>query len=56
MPVWTQILVRTEVPPLTILHGVCEQIHSVDADEQAEGHVAVWKNGSPASGSGRRNT
>src|SRR5271165_6244354 len=39
MPPWTQILVRTEVPPLTILHGVREQIHSVDADQQAEGHV-----------------
>ncbi len=39
MPVWTQILVRTEVPPLSILHGVREQIHSVDADQQASGHV-----------------
>jgi len=39
MPPWTQILVRTEVPPLSILHGVREQIHSVDADQQAEGHV-----------------
>ena len=39
MPPWTQILVRTEVPPLTILHGVREQIHSVDADQQASGHI-----------------
>jgi predicted permease len=39
MPMWTQILVRTQVPPLSILHGVREQIHSVDADQQAEGHV-----------------
>ncbi len=39
MPPWTQILVRTDVPPLSILHGVREQIHSVDADQQAEGHV-----------------
>ncbi len=39
MPPWTQILVRTEVPPLTILHGVREQIHSVDADQQTIGHV-----------------
>ncbi len=38
MPPWTQILVRTEVPPLTVLHGVREQIHSVDADQQAQGH------------------
>jgi predicted permease len=39
MPMWTQILVRSEVPPLTILHGVREQIHSVNADQQAQGHV-----------------
>src|SRR5467141_4017889 len=35
MPVWTQILVRTKVPPLTILRSVREQIHSVDPDQQA---------------------
>ena len=39
MPVWTQILVRTGAPPLSILHGVRQQIHSVDADQQASGHV-----------------
>jgi len=39
MPMWTQVLVRTKVPPLTILRGVREQIHSVDADQQVEGHV-----------------
>ena len=39
MPVWTQILVRTDVPPLSVLHGVRKQIHSVDADQQASGHV-----------------
>jgi putative ABC transport system permease protein len=39
MPVWTQILVRTDVQPLSILHGVRQQIHSVDADQQASGHV-----------------
>jgi putative ABC transport system permease protein len=39
MPPWTQILVRTQMPPLSILHGVREQIHAVDADQQAEGHV-----------------
>jgi len=39
MPVWTQILVRTEVPPLSILNSVRRQIHSVDADQQASGHV-----------------
>ncbi len=36
---WTQILVRTKVPPLSILHEVREQIHLVDPDQQAEGHV-----------------
>jgi len=39
MPVWTQILVRSDVPPLSILDGVRRQIHSVDADQQASGHV-----------------
>ena len=36
---WTQILVRAQVPPLSILHGVRERIHSVDADQQAAGNV-----------------
>ena len=39
MPMWTQILVRTKVPPLSILTGVRQRIQSVDADQQAEGHV-----------------
>ena len=39
MPVWTQILVRSDVPPLSILDNVRRQIHSVDADQQASGHV-----------------
>ena len=39
MPVWTQILVRTQVPPLTVLHSIREQIHSVDPDQQAERDV-----------------
>lgn len=30
----TQILVRTQVPPLSILHEVRKQINSVDADQQ----------------------
>jgi predicted permease len=34
MPVWTQILVRTQVPPLSILHDVRKQINLVDADQQ----------------------
>jgi putative ABC transport system permease protein len=39
MPVWTQILVRTEVPPLSILNNVRRQVRSVDADQQTIGHV-----------------
>jgi predicted permease len=39
MPLWTQILVRTDVPPLTILDNVRRSIHTVDADQQASGHV-----------------
>ncbi len=35
MPVWTQILVRTRVPPLTVLRAVREQIHAVDPDQQS---------------------
>jgi predicted permease len=45
MAPWTQILVRTQVPPLSILHDVRRQIQTVDADQQAEGHVRsleVW--------------
>ncbi len=39
MPMWTQILVRTQVPPLSILREVRQQIHSVDANQQVEGHT-----------------
>ena len=39
MPVWTQILVRAQGPPLALLHAVREQIHSVDPDQQAERDV-----------------
>jgi len=39
MPSFTQILVRTEVPPLSILNGVPRQIQLVDADQQIEAHV-----------------
>jgi predicted permease len=35
MPGFTQILVRTRVPPLTMLRAVREQIHSLDPDQQA---------------------
>jgi putative ABC transport system permease protein len=39
MPVFTQILVRTRVPPLTVLHAVREQIHKVDPDQQSDRDV-----------------
>lgn len=34
MNMWTQILVRASVPPLSILHGVRVRIQSIDADQQ----------------------
>jgi ABC-type antimicrobial peptide transport system permease subunit len=39
MPNGTEILVRTEVPPLSILNSVRRQIQSLDADQQTEGNV-----------------
>src|SRR5882762_6346652 len=50
MPVWTQILVRTRVPPLQILRAVREQIHAVDPDQQASRNVRDldgWITGQP---------
>jgi predicted permease len=34
MRMWTQFLVRTEAPPLTLLHSIRLQINSVDHDQQ----------------------
>jgi predicted permease len=39
MPVFTQVLVRTDGPPLSILHDVRRQIHEVDADQQTMSKV-----------------
>jgi ABC-type antimicrobial peptide transport system permease subunit len=39
MRVWTQILVRSEVPPLSLLHAIGVQVNSVDADQQVSGFV-----------------
>ena len=39
MPPFTQILVRTEVPPLSIVNSVHRQIQLVDADQQVEANV-----------------
>jgi ABC-type antimicrobial peptide transport system permease subunit len=35
----TQILVRSNVPPLTLLRAIGEQVNSVDADQQIGGEV-----------------
>ena len=50
MPQYTQILVRTRVPPLQILRAVREQIHAVDPDQQASRNVRDldgWISGQP---------
>ncbi len=39
MGMFTQILVRSEVSPLTLLHSVGAQVNSVDADQQINGQV-----------------
>jgi putative ABC transport system permease protein len=39
MRVWTQILVRSDIPPLSLLHAVGAQVNSVDADQQINGQV-----------------
>ena len=39
MRVWTQILVRSDVPPLSLLHAIGMQVNSVDPDQQINGEV-----------------
>src|ERR1700704_2253644 len=39
MRVWTQILVRSDVPPLSLLHAVGLQVNSVDPEQQVNGDV-----------------
>jgi predicted permease len=39
MHMWMQILVRSEVPPLTLLHAVGMQVNSLNAGQQISGHV-----------------
>jgi predicted permease len=39
MGVYTQVLVRSEVPPLTLLHSIRKQVAAVDADQQTMGVV-----------------
>ena len=39
MRVWTQILVRSDVPPLSLLHAIGVQVNTLDPDQQVDGHV-----------------
>jgi putative ABC transport system permease protein len=39
MGMYTQILVRSEVPPLTLLHAMRANVNSVDHDQQTNGDV-----------------
>ncbi len=39
MRMWTQILVRSEASPMTLLHAIGKQVNSVDADQQISGNV-----------------
>jgi predicted permease len=39
MRVWTQILIRSNVPPLTLLHAIGLQVNSVDSEQQINGSV-----------------
>jgi putative ABC transport system permease protein len=44
MWMWTQILVRTQGPPLAILHDVQKQIASVNPDQQVESRATSLEN------------
>jgi predicted permease len=39
MGMYTQVLVRSEVPPLTLLHAVRAKVNSIDHDQQTNGDV-----------------
>jgi len=39
LPPWTQLLVHSQVPPLSILKDARAQVRTVDADQQVEFHV-----------------
>jgi predicted permease len=39
MTMYTQILVRSQVPPLTLLHAVRAKVNSIDHDQQTNGNV-----------------
>jgi len=39
MGMYTQILVRSDVPPLSLLHAVAAQVNAIDPDQQVNGTV-----------------
>ena len=39
MGMYTQVLVRSEVSPLSLLHSVAKQVNALDADQQVNGQV-----------------
>ncbi|MBV8675418.1 MAG: ABC transporter permease [Acidobacteriaceae bacterium] len=39
MGMYTQILVRSDVPPLSLLHAVAAQVNAIDPDQQVNGNV-----------------
>jgi predicted permease len=39
MGMWTQVLVRSETSPLTLLHSIGKQVNSIDRDQQIQGNV-----------------
>ncbi len=39
MHMWTQILVRSQTSPLTLLHAIGKEVNSVDADQQISGQI-----------------
>jgi ABC-type antimicrobial peptide transport system permease subunit len=50
MGMYTQILVRSEVSPLTLVHAVGAQVNSIDTDQQINGQVLDlehWITGQP---------
>jgi predicted permease len=50
MRMWTQILVRSETSPLTLLHAIGKEVNSINADQQISGDVQDlehWIQGQP---------
>ncbi len=50
MRMWTQVLVRSQIPPLSLLHAIGRQVSSVDADQQISANVQDldhWIQGQP---------